>query len=92
MTHQRHLRFIAAFVNAGIGLVLAVGIAAAEDAKQGRRGEDNHHGITAATLEKELRAAGFEILSAEAKNRAVMVVARRAPATPPTPTTRPTGS
>ena len=58
----------------------------------GRRGEDNHHGITAATLEKELRAAGFEILSAETKNRAVMVVARRAPETPPTPTTTPTGN
>ncbi len=58
----------------------------------GRRGEDNHHGITAATLEKELKAAGFEILSTETRNRAVMVVARRSPATPPTPTTRPTGS
>jgi len=58
----------------------------------GRRGEDNHHGITAATLEKELRAAGFEILSAETRNRAVMVVARKAPATQPSPTTRPTGS
>ena len=55
----------------------------------GKRGEDNHHGITAATLEKELRAAGFEILSAETRNRAVLVVARRAPATQPAPTTRP---
>jgi ubiquinone/menaquinone biosynthesis C-methylase UbiE len=43
----------------------------------GRRGEDNHHGITVATLEKELKAAGFEIVSAETKNRAVTVVARR---------------
>lgn len=43
----------------------------------GRRGEDNHHGITLATLEKELKAAGFDIVSAETKNRAVTVVARR---------------
>jgi ubiquinone/menaquinone biosynthesis C-methylase UbiE len=43
----------------------------------GRRGEDNHHGITVATLEKELKAAGFEIVSAETKNRAVTVVGRR---------------
>ena len=45
----------------------------------GKRGEDNHHGITAATLEKELKAAGFEIVSSELKNRAVSVVARRPP-------------
>jgi ubiquinone/menaquinone biosynthesis C-methylase UbiE len=43
----------------------------------GRRGEDNHHGITQATLEKELKAAGFEIVSGDIKNRAVTVVARR---------------
>jgi ubiquinone/menaquinone biosynthesis C-methylase UbiE len=46
----------------------------------GRRGEDNHHGITEATLEKELKAAGFEILSSDEKNRTVTVVARRPPA------------
>lgn len=43
----------------------------------GHRGEDNHHGITAATLEKELRAAGFEIVSTATGDRAVFVVARR---------------
>jgi ubiquinone/menaquinone biosynthesis C-methylase UbiE len=43
----------------------------------GRRGEDGHHGITQATLEKELRAAGFEIVSAGIERRAVFVVARR---------------
>ena len=43
----------------------------------GHRGDDNHHGITPPTLERELRAAGFEIVSSDLKNRAVAVVARR---------------
>ena len=43
----------------------------------GHRGEDNHHGITAATLEKELKAAGFEIVSSSNEARGVFVVARR---------------
>ena len=43
----------------------------------GHRGEDNHHGITAATLEKELKAAGFEIVSSTDASRDVFVVARR---------------
>ena len=43
----------------------------------GHRGEDNHHGITSATLQKELQAAGFEIVSAADTNREVFVVARR---------------
>jgi ubiquinone/menaquinone biosynthesis C-methylase UbiE len=43
----------------------------------GRRGEDNHHGITRATLEKELKAAGFEIVSSSEAQREVFVVARR---------------
>ena len=43
----------------------------------GHRGEDNHHGITAATLERELKAAGFEIVQATTEDRAVKVVARR---------------
>jgi ubiquinone/menaquinone biosynthesis C-methylase UbiE len=47
----------------------------------GHRGEDNHHGITAPTLERELKAAGFEILSSDGKERGVRVVARR-PVTP----------
>jgi ubiquinone/menaquinone biosynthesis C-methylase UbiE len=47
------------------------------EAAPGRRSEDGHHGITAATLESELKAAGFEILSAETSNRAVFVVARK---------------
>ena len=47
------------------------------EAAPGGRGEDNHHGITAATLEAELKAAGLEILSATTVSRAVFVVARR---------------
>ena len=47
----------------------------------GHRGEDNHHGITAPTLERELKAAGFEIVSAETISRGIRVVARR-PVTP----------
>jgi ubiquinone/menaquinone biosynthesis C-methylase UbiE len=45
----------------------------------GHRGEDNHHGITQATLEKELKAAGFEIVpdSVPFAMRQVVVVARR---------------
>jgi ubiquinone/menaquinone biosynthesis C-methylase UbiE len=43
----------------------------------GHRGDDNHHGITAPTLERELKAAGFEIVSTDGKDRTVTVVARR---------------
>ena len=43
----------------------------------GHRAEDNHHGITAPTLERELKAVGFEIISSETTNRTVFVVARR---------------
>jgi len=43
----------------------------------GHRGEDNHHGITVATLARELKAAGFEIVQATTEDRAVRVVARR---------------
>jgi len=39
--------------------------------------EDNHHGITLQTLEREVKAAGFEIVSSEEKSRAVTVVVRR---------------
>jgi SAM-dependent methyltransferase len=45
----------------------------------GHRGEDNHHGITSATLQNELVAAGFEMISATDTNREVFVVARRPP-------------
>jgi ubiquinone/menaquinone biosynthesis C-methylase UbiE len=34
-----------------------------ESADVARRGEDGQHGITPATLERELKAAGFEVLS-----------------------------
>ena len=47
------------------------------EAAPGKRGEDGHHGITAQTLEAELRAAGFEIVTASTSNRAVFVVARK---------------
>jgi SAM-dependent methyltransferase len=43
----------------------------------GHRGEDNHHGITAATLEREVKAAGFEIVTVATEDRAVKLVARR---------------
>jgi len=47
------------------------------EAQPGGRGEDNHHGVTAPTLERELKAAGFEIVSTETTDRTVFVVARR---------------
>lgn len=43
----------------------------------GHRGDDNHHGITAPTLERELKAAGFEIVSSDTANRGVRIVARK---------------
>lgn len=43
----------------------------------GHRGDDNHHGITTPTLERELKAAGFEIVSSSEKSRTVSIVARR---------------
>jgi ubiquinone/menaquinone biosynthesis C-methylase UbiE len=48
----------------------------------GHRGEDNHHGITPATLEKELKAVGFEIVSSTQVQREVFVVARRPAGSP----------
>jgi ubiquinone/menaquinone biosynthesis C-methylase UbiE len=47
------------------------------EAAPGGRGKDNHHGITAPTLERELKAAGFEIVSAAESGRTVTVVAAR---------------
>ena len=47
------------------------------EAAPGHRGDDNHHGITTPTLERELKAAGFEIVASSEKNRTVSVVARR---------------
>jgi ubiquinone/menaquinone biosynthesis C-methylase UbiE len=47
------------------------------ETEPGHRGDDNHHGITPPTLEKELKAAGFEIVSSNLQNRTVTVVARR---------------
>ena len=47
------------------------------EAEPGGRDKDNHHGITAPTLERELKAAGFEIVSSSEKDRGVTVVARR---------------
>jgi SAM-dependent methyltransferase len=43
----------------------------------GHRGEDNHHGVTLATLEKELTVAGFEFVGSVEVARAVFVVVRR---------------
>lgn len=43
----------------------------------GHRGEARHHGVTAATVERELKAAGFEIVSSATESDRVRVVARR---------------
>jgi predicted methyltransferase len=49
-----------------------------EGANPATRSTNGHHGITPPTLERELKAAGFEILSSTALNsRLFMVVARR---------------
>jgi ubiquinone/menaquinone biosynthesis C-methylase UbiE len=47
------------------------------ETEPGHRGDDNHHGITPPTLERELKAVGFEIVSSDLKDRTVAVVARR---------------
>jgi ubiquinone/menaquinone biosynthesis C-methylase UbiE len=50
----------------------------AESPTPAGRAADGHHGVTAPTVERELKAAGFEILSsAEFGFRTVLVVARR---------------
>ena len=50
----------------------------AESATPSGRSQDGHHGVTPATVERELKAAGFNILSSsEWPLRAFMVVARR---------------
>ncbi len=50
----------------------------AESGTPSGRSQDGHHGVTPATVERELKAAGFEILSSsEWPMRAFMVVARR---------------
>ena len=52
--------------------------AGAESPRPEDRDEDGHHGITSATLERELKAAGFEILSTEQYGfRSSFTVARR---------------
>lgn len=50
-----------------------------DTAAPGKRGEDGHHGVTPSTVEQELKAAGFEILSSDLTVRRVIVVARRPP-------------
>ena len=50
----------------------------AESPRPEDRDEDGHHGITPATLERELKAAGFEILSNEEYGfRSSLTIARR---------------
>ncbi len=48
-----------------------------ETAAPGKRGEDGRHGVTPPTVEQELKAAGFEIVSSDSSNRTVFVLARR---------------
>jgi ubiquinone/menaquinone biosynthesis C-methylase UbiE len=50
----------------------------AESPTPAGRSEDGHHGVTAPTIQKELEAAGFEVVSAtQFGSRGVLVVARR---------------
>jgi ubiquinone/menaquinone biosynthesis C-methylase UbiE len=50
----------------------------AESPRPEDRDEDGHHGITPTTLERELKAAGFEVLSTEQYGfRSSLTVARR---------------
>ena len=61
--------------------ILDFGPPGAESADPAARDRDGQHGITPATLERELEAAGFEVLSTEAYGfRSSMTVARRPPA------------
>ena len=48
-----------------------------DTAPPGKRGEDGQHGVTPPTVEQELKAVGFEIVSSGLSNRTVFVVARR---------------
>ncbi len=49
-----------------------------ESADPARRGEDGQHGITPATLERELKAAGLEVLSTSPFGfRGFLIVGRR---------------
>jgi ubiquinone/menaquinone biosynthesis C-methylase UbiE len=49
-----------------------------ETAAPGKRGEDSRHGVTRDTVESELKAAGFEIVSSEDRaRRGIMVVAMK---------------
>ena len=50
----------------------------AESPRSEDRDEDGHHGITPATLERELKAAGFEVLSTDRYGfRSSLTIARR---------------
>jgi ubiquinone/menaquinone biosynthesis C-methylase UbiE len=61
----------------------------ADSAEPGKRSEDGQHGVTAATVERELQAVGFEIVSSASINtRGFMVVARRATSASPSRGTR----
>jgi len=55
-----------------------------ESASPAGRSADGHHGITSPTLERELKAAGFEIVSStEYGFRGILIVARRPGGSPP---------
>jgi ubiquinone/menaquinone biosynthesis C-methylase UbiE len=51
-----------------------------ESAAPGQRGEDGRHGVTRETLESELKAAGFEIVSSEDRARRGLIVVASKPA------------
>jgi len=50
-----------------------------EAAQPSGRSADGFHGVKPATVARELLAAGFEVISADAENRTVKVLARRPP-------------
>jgi len=55
-----------------------------ESASPAGRSADGHHGITLPTLERELKEAGFEIVStAQSGLRGILIVARRPAGSPP---------
>jgi predicted methyltransferase len=51
-----------------------------ETGAPGQRGEDGRHGVTRDTLESELKAAGFEIVSSEERARRGLIVVAKKPA------------
>jgi ubiquinone/menaquinone biosynthesis C-methylase UbiE len=60
--------------------ILDFGPPGAESSTPSRRGEDGQHGVTPATVERELKTAGFEILSSTALPFGTFMIVARRPA------------